>query len=316
MSARAPGAPVAASAGAQPRLRGFAQVDVFASAAGAGNPLAVVLDAQGLQTAQMQAFADWTNLSETTYLLPPGDTEADYRVRIFSPGRELPFAGHPTLGSCFAWLDAGGKPRNPAEIVQQCEAGLVRIRRDGSRLSFAAPPRVRSGPLDETQLALIARGLGVERSRILHHAWCDNGPQWRSVMLASAHEVLALTPQAQFLAGLDLGVVGPCGKVGVIGAHAGSSRGGQAGQRACTADFEVRAFFTAGGSLREDPVTGSLNAAIGQWLTETGLAPDRYVVSQGTALGRAGRVVIEREPDGTVWVGGEVTERIRGTVRL
>jgi PhzF family phenazine biosynthesis protein len=286
--------------------RGFAQVDVFASSAGAGNPLAVVLDSEGLDTQQMQTFADWTNLSETTFLLAPTDPAADYRVRIFSPGRELPFAGHPTLGSCFAWLCAGGKPRQTREVIQQCEAGLVRIRQDGVILSFAAPPRVRSGPLQDDQIALIAQGLGVARTDILHHAWCDNGPRWRAVMLRSADQVLALKPDARVLAGLDVGVLGPVGKVGVIAAHASEGR----------ADFEVRAFFSAAGSLREDPVTGSLNAAIGQWLTESGLAPRRYVVSQGTALGRAGRVYIERSTDETVWVGGEVLERIAGTVRL
>lgn len=291
---------------ALPRLRGFAQVDVFASDAGPGNPLAVVLDAQGLDARQMQAFADWTNLSETTFLRAPTNPEADYQVRIFCPGRELPFAGHPTLGSCFAWLQAGGKPRRSDEIIQQCEAGLVRIRVNATMLSFAAPPRLRSGPLDENELALIAQGLGVARSDILHHAWCDNGPRWRAVMLGSADQVLALAPRAQLLAGLDVGVLGPVGKVGVIAAHG----------PAVHADFEVRAFFTAAGSLREDPVTGSLNAAIGQWLTESGLAPSRYVVSQGTVLGRAGRVHIERSVDDTVWVGGEVFERISGTVRL
>lgn len=286
--------------------RGFAQVDVFASPAGAGNPLAVVLDADGLDTPRMQAFADWTNLSETTFLLAPTDPSADYRVRIFSPGRELPFAGHPTLGSCFAWLTAGGQPRHRDEVIQQCAAGLIRIRRNGSCLSFAAPPRVRTGPLDEGELERIVQGLGLQRAEILHHAWCDNGPRWRAVMLASAARVLALTPQASILAGLDVGVVGPVGKVGVIGAC-------EPGQ---DADFEVRAFFTAGGALREDPVTGSLNAAIGQWLTETGLAPSRYRVSQGTAMGRAGRVMIERDDEGTVWVGGEVHERITGVLRL
>lgn len=302
MSAAAVGSPLLVSL----RPRGFAQVDVFASEAGAGNPLAVVLDAEGLDARQMQAFADWTNLSETTFLLAPTEAAADYRVRIFSPGRELPFAGHPTLGTCFAWLCAGGKPRRAQEIIQQCEAGLVRIRHAGPTLSFAAPPRVRSGPLEEDELSLIAQGLGIVRGDILHHAWCDNGPRWRAVMLRSADQVLALSPDASILAGLDVGVVGPLGKVGVIAPHASATR----------ADFEVRAFFSAAGSLREDPVTGSLNAAIGQWLTESGLAPSRYVVSQGTALGRAGRVHVERASDGTVWVGGEVFERIAGTVRL
>ena len=289
----------------QVRDRPFMQVDVFSATALGGNPLAVVLDAEGLSTQTMQAFADWTNLSETTFLLPPDAPSADYRVRIFSPGRELPFAGHPTLGSCFAWLASGGRSKGD-EWVQQCEAGLIRIRSIGDCLAFAAPPRVRSGPLDAAELDVIARGLGIARADIIAHAWCDNGPRWRAVMLQSAEQVLALTPDAAVLAGLDLGVVGPRGKVGVLGRYGDGA----------PPFIEVRAFFSAGGALREDPVTGSLNAAIGQWLIESGLAPPRYVASQGTALGRAGRIHLERDEAGQVWVGGACASLIRGTVRL
>ncbi|MFN3739002.1 PhzF family phenazine biosynthesis protein [Hydrogenophaga sp.] len=288
--------------------RPFQQVDVFTSTPYLGNPLAVVLDGQGLSTEQMQAFTDWTNLSECTFVLPPSGegraAGADYRVRIFCPGRELPFAGHPTLGTAHAWLRAGGQPRGE-QVVQECGVGLVAIRRDGPRLGFAAPALRRSGPLDDADVALIARGLGVARDDIVAHQWCDNGPGWRGVMLRSAEQVLALKPDAAVLAGLDIGVVGPRGKVGVVGA---SDEDGIA--------FEVRAFFPGHGGLAEDPVTGSLNAALAQWLIGAGLAPERYVASQGTALRRAGRVHIERVADGTVWVGGESVTCVHGTVRL
>jgi len=210
--------------------RAFMQVDVFTAEPYLGNPLAVVLDGQGLTTAQMQAFTDWTNLSEATFVLPPSHPQADYDVRIFGVGRELPFAGHPTLGTCHAWLQAGGVPKGE-DVVQSCGVGLVKIRRAGTRLAFAAPALRRSGPLSEADVVLIARGLGVARSDILHHAWCDNGPGWRSVMLGSAAQVLALRPDAQVLQGLDIGVVGPRGKVGVVAAHEGGD-----------AQFEVRAF--------------------------------------------------------------------------
>ena len=281
--------------------RPFQQVDVFTATAYLGNPLAVVLDAEGLTTEAMQAFTNWTNLSECTFVLPPTRPEADYRVRIFCPGRELPFAGHPTLGTCHAWLAAGGKPKGDA-VVQECGVGLVTIRRQGETLSFAAPPLLRSGPLDEADVALIARGLGVARPDIVAHAWCDNGPNWRGVLLGSAAQVLALRPDAQVLAGLDIGVVGPRGKVGVIAPGAGHT------------DFEVRAFFPGNTGMAEDPVTGSLNAALGQWLIAAGLAPERYVAAQGTALGRAGRVFVERDAAGQVWVGGAsvtcITDRV------
>ena len=200
--------------------RAFAQVDVFTATPYKGNPLAVVLDGTGLDTGAMQAFTDWTNLSECTFVLPPTVPEADYRVRIFCPGRELPFAGHPTLGTAHAWLQAGGRPRGE-HLVQECGVGLVPIRIDGARLAFAAPPLRRDGPLDEADVALIARGLGVNRREIVAHSWCDNGPGWRAVMLGSAEQVLALRPDPAVLAGLDIGVVGPRGKVGVVGAQGG-----------------------------------------------------------------------------------------------
>ena len=220
----------------------FQQVDVFTDAAYMGNPLAVVLGAEGLSTETMQRFTDWTNLSEATFLLPPTPegrrNGADYRVRIFCPGRELPFAGHPTLGSCHAWLRSGGKPAGTT-IVQECAAGLIRIRRDGPLVSFAAPPLIRSGPLDDSDVDLIARGFGLAVDDIKAHAWCDNGPNWRGIMLESAEQVLELTPDATVLAGLDVGVVGPRRKVGVIGQHED-----QASADAAGVAFEVRAFFS------------------------------------------------------------------------
>jgi PhzF family phenazine biosynthesis protein len=290
------------------KLRPFKQVDVFTAQPYRGNPLAVVLDGSGLDTATMQHFTNWTNLSECTFLLPPTEegraNGADYRVRIFCPGRELPFAGHPTLGSCHAWLEAGGVAAGE-QVVQECGVGLVRIRRDGARLAFAAPPLIKSGPLPEADLALIARGLGVARGDIVAHSWCDNGPNWRGVMLQSAAQVLALKPDSAVLAGLDIGVVGPRGKVGGIGSSAADD-----------AQFEVRAFFPGNAGLTEDPVTGSLNAALAQWLIGAGLAPERYVAAQGTAMQREGRVHIERDADGTIWVGGSSATCVDGTVVL
>ena len=283
--------------------RAFAQIDVFTATPYLGNPVAVVLDGTGLSTEVMQAFTDWTHLSEATFVLPPTQAGADYALRIFCPGRELPFAGHPTLGSCHAWLDAGGMPQG-AEVVQECAVGLVRIRRDGQRLAFAAPPLRRSGPLPEDEVLRIAKGLGLARQDILHHAWCDNGPQWRGVMLASAQQVLALQPNAQILAGMEVGVVAPLDQASQQGSHGPAEA------------FEVRAFFPGHGGLTEDPVTGSLNAALGQWLIGAGLAPSHYVARQGTALGRAGRVHVQQDAQGQVWVGGESVVCIKGQVTL
>lgn len=281
-------------------LRPFQQIDVFTETPYRGNPLAVVLDGSGLSTEAMQQFTDWTNLSECTFLLPPTDEGraggADYRVRIFCPGRELPFAGHPTLGSCHAWLAAGGVPRGE-HVVQECGVGLVKIRREANRLAFAAPPLRRSGPLDEPDVALIARGLGLARDEIVAHAWCENGPPWRGVMLRSAEQVLAVRPDATVLAGMEIGLIGP------------QTEGSETA-------FEVRAFFHAAQTLCEDPVTGSLNAALAQWLIGTGLAPERYVAAQGTALARKGRVHVERDATGTIWIGGTSITCIEGQVRL
>ncbi len=297
--------------------RPFKQIDVFSDRPGYGNPVAVVLDADGLSDSDMRRFAAWTNLSETTVLMPPTDAGraagADYRLRIFSPNGELPFAGHPTLGSCHAWLKAGGQPQVAGQVVQECGVGLVTLRQDGERLAFAAPPLIQSGPLAEEDVALIARGLGVARSDILHHAWCDNGPNWRGVMLRSSEQVLALKPDASILGQLDVGVVGPTaeggasaprGKVGVIGS---TDAEGIA--------FEVRAFFPGNNGLAEDPVTGSLNAALAQWLIGAGLAPKQYVAAQGTCLGRAGRVYVEQD-GGTIWVGGTSVTCMAGEVLL
>lgn len=272
----------------------FAQVDVFAAEPLGGNPVAVVFDAQTLDDAQMQQFARWTNLSETTFLLPPCDPNADYRLRIFTPGAELPFAGHPTLGSCHAWLEAGGVPRG-AEIVQECGAGLVRIRRDGTRLAFAAPPRRRSGPADRDTVAKVARCLHLAPTELRAVEWVDNGPGWLAALLSSAEAVLALEPDFAAMRPLALGVVGP-----------------YPDGHECA--FELRAFVPALG-VPEDPVTGSLNAGVAQWLIGAGLAPERYVASQGTRLGRAGRVYLQRGA-GEVWVGGESVTCIVGELRL
>ncbi|NMM81454.1 phenazine biosynthesis protein PhzF [Acidovorax sp. SRB_14] len=289
--------------------RPFKQVDVFTAHAYRGNPLAVVLDGTGLSTEAMQQFTDWTNLSEATFLLPPTEAGradgADYRVRIFCPGRELPFAGHPTLGSCHAWLEAGGQPRTAGQVVQECGVGLVRLRREGARLAFAAPPLRQSGPLPEADVQLIARGLGVARSDIVAHAWCDNGPNWRGVLLRSAEQVLALQPDGAVLAGLEVGVVAPRGQAG-MGRAQGDAQG---------IAFEVRAFFPGHDGLIEDPVTGSLNAALAQWLIGAGLAPPRYIASQGTALGRAGRVHVQQD-GADLWIGGDSVTCVAGQVLL
>lgn len=272
----------------------FSQVNVFSADPLGGNPLAVVHAADGLSEAQMAALARWTNLSETTFLLPPTDAGADYRVRIFTPGGELPFAGHPTLGSCHAWLAAGGKPRRPDMVMQQCGVGLVRVRCDGPRLQFAAPRLRRTGELEADVLAKIAGALGLQAADIVRHQWVDNGPGWCAVMLRSARQVLSLKPDWASLAPLKLGVVGP---------H-------DAGHDAA---FEVRAFIGGGGY--EDPVTGSLNASLAQWLIGAGLAEASYVAAQGTALQRAGRVYLRRI-GGEVWVGGDVVDVIRGQLAL
>ena len=277
-----------------PRERAFAQVDVFSSVPYRGNPVAVVLDAEGLSDDEMAQIANWTNLSETTFVLPPTDDRADYRLRIFTRTRELPFAGHPTLGSAAAWLHAGGRPRRADRLVQECGVGLVELRRGtaADQLAFAAPDLLRSGPLDESFVSDIAAALGIDRSEILDHAWVDNGPGWAAVRLASADQVLALTP--------DFSAI-PDTKLGVVGAHPHGS----------DHEYEVRA-FVPGVGMAEDPVTGSLNASVAQWLMGSGLVPDAYTATQGTAIGRAGVISITRDGD-AVWVGGPTTVCFTGT---
>jgi PhzF family phenazine biosynthesis protein len=287
------------------RSRAFRQVDVFTPVPYLGNPVAVVLEGDGLDDEAMAAFARWTNLSETTFVLPPTDPAADYRLRIFTPSGELPFAGHPTLGSCHAWLGGGGTPKDPDRVVQECGVGLVELRREGPRLAFAAPPRRREGPLDDELLDRIARGLGIGREAILGHAWVDNGPGWCAVRLGSAEEVLAVRGDFAVLGDTKLGVVGP---------HPAGGPGDPA--------FEVRAFFPGSpdpdGRVTvgfEDPVTGSLNASVAQWLREEGLAPADYVAAQGAALARAGRVHVH--DDGKrIWVGGDCAVCISGVVAI
>lgn len=272
----------------------FHQVDVFAQRPLEGNALAVVCGADQLSTEQMAALARWTNLSETTFLLEPTDPAADYRVRIFTPVRELPFAGHPTLGSCHVWLREGGQPRG-GEVIQECGAGLVPIRAVGEELAFAAPPLLRGGPVAPEVLACIARGTGLSLERFQASQWADNGPGWVAVLLESREELLAIRPDYTALEGLNVGLIAP---------WTGS---------AAEAQFEVRALM--GEEFAEDPVTGSLNASLAQWLIPAGLAPERYLASQGTAMGRRGRVRVARIAD-RIWVGGAVQDCIRGTLTL
>ena len=274
----------------------FYLLDVFSAVPFKGNPLAVIAEAEGLDAAEMQAIANWTGVSETTFLSRPNDAAADYHVRIFTPDRELPFAGHPTLGSCHAWLALGHTPKADA-VVQECGAGLVRIKRDGARLAFAAPPQRRSGDVDADLQGRIAASLGLGREAIKAAQWVDNGPGWVAVMLGSRREVLALKRDGNLLPGQPVGVVAPWD----------SARDGNEAQ------FEVRAFTSRGDT--EDPVTGSLNASLAQWLIGSGRAKPRYVASQGTALGRAGRVHVAQEGD-TIWIGGDVTGCIAGTITV
>jgi PhzF family phenazine biosynthesis protein len=274
--------------------REFRQVDVFTTQPYQGNPVAVVLGAEGLSDEGMQRFAHWTNLSETTFVLSPSAAAADYRVRIFTPVAELPFAGHPTLGTCHAWLEAGGAPASPDGIVQECAAGLVPIRRTPDGLGFGAPPLIRSGPVDEDELVHVAGTLNLDRGAIVAAEWADNGPGWVALLLDSAEAVLAVRPG---LVDHDVGLVGP---------HPAGA----------DAAFELRAFFPKDGATIEDPVTGSLNASVAQWLLGTGRATAPYVAAQGTALGRAGRVHISAGDDGGVWVAGGTVTCVRGSVEL
>ncbi len=289
-------------------MRPFKQVDVFTAVPYKGNPVAVVFDADDLSDEEMQQFAHWTNLSETTFLLKPTDPDADYRVRIFTPGSELPFAGHPTIGTCHAWLEAGGVPTNEGTVVQECGVGLVRLRRSDNRLAFAAPDLIRGGPAGEDDIAKVCLILQIDRADVLDAQWCDNGPGWIAVRLASAEAVLALEPDFSAVESYDVGVVGPnpIGVIGKVGALA--STGGEPA-------IEVRAFFRAGGQPAEDPVTGSLNAALAQWLLADGTLSAPYVAAQGTALGRAGRVFVD-QADGEIWVGGDAVTCVDGHVDI
>jgi PhzF family phenazine biosynthesis protein len=273
-------------------------VDVFGSDPLSGNPLAVVVDSDGLETPEMEQITRWMNLSETTFLLPPISPEADYRVRIFTLVGELPFAGHPTLGSCHTWLATGGEPRSEV-VVQECGAGLVPIRHQAGRLAFAAPPLLREGPVDPQYLEQVSRVLGISPGEVVDSRWVDNGPGWVGVLLDGSDEVLGLDP--------DFGRFEGDGEldIGVVGLHPPASE--------CS--YEVRAFFTNHqGGMTEDPVTGSLNASVAQWLLDTGRVTAPLVASQGTRLGRAGRIYVDRDPDGTVWVGGTTVTVVEGTV--
>ncbi|AZD21513.1 MULTISPECIES: PhzF family phenazine biosynthesis protein [Pseudomonas] len=275
----------------------FKQVDVFSDEPLKGNPLAVVFGADPLSDARMAAFANWTNLSETTFILEPRDPRADYRLRIFTTLQELPFAGHPTLGSCHAWLEAGGVPKGE-EIVQECAVGLVRIRRNGAELAFLAPPLLKSGPVEAGLLEQVRQGLRLAPGAIVDAQWVDNGAGWLAVLLAERGQVLDLQPDYSQLKDLAVGVIAPWNP----------ERDGDAAQ------FEVRAFI-AGDGMPEDPATGSLNAGIAQWLLGAGLAPASYVVSQGLSMGRAGRIQVERIGD-EIWIGGSAVTCIEGSLTL
>lgn len=277
-------------------MRAFKQVDVFTAVPYFGNALAVVLDGTGLSTEAMQRFAHWTNLSETTFLLPPTNPAANYRVRIFTPDVELPFAGHPTIGSCHAWLEAGGIPQREGLVVQECGAGLITLRRQDGRLAFAAPPLIRGGAVDEADIERTCRILRIDRSDVVDIAWADNGPGWIAVLLADAAAVLAIEPDYGDETQVYLGVAGP---------HpAGSPEA-----------LEVRAFFRETAQAAEDPVTGSLNASLAQWLLASGRIEAPYVAAQGTVVGRGGRVFIDQDGD-DVWVGGNAVTCINGDVLI
>lgn len=274
--------------------RPFQQVDVFTTEPYRGNPVAVVLEADGVAAEAMRRFANWTNLSETTFILPPTTEGADYRVRIFTPTSELPFAGHPTLGSCHAWLTAGGRPARGHIIVQECEAGLIDIRQTDAGLAFAEPPLLRGGEVDEPTIRRVADQLRIERSAIVAAQWADNGPGWVAVLLDDAASVLAIRPG---IVDLDIGVVGP---------HPAGS----------PVALEVRAFFPKDGATVEDPVTGSLQASLAGWLIRSGRRAAPWTAAQGTALGRSGRAHVSQDPDGRIWVAGGTVTCVNGMVEL
>jgi PhzF family phenazine biosynthesis protein len=275
--------------------RRFKQIDVFSAQPCRGNPLAVVFDSTGLDDATMQQLASWLNLSETTFLLPPTTLEADYRVRIFTTSAELPFAGHPTLGSCHAWMEAGGQPRGDDRIItQECAKGLIRIQSANGRLAFAAPPLSRAEPLAEQVIAKVAQGLGISRDDIVDHQLLVNGPVWTTLLLKSAEQVLSLRPDPAALTEFDIGLVGPYPE--------GSP---------CA--FEVRG-LPYSHQLFEDPVTGSLNAAIAQWLVPSGVAPTNYTASQGAVIGRSGLIYVSQDATGQIWIGGNSRTLVDGSL--
>ncbi|WP_309602806.1 PhzF family phenazine biosynthesis protein [Sphingomonas sp.] len=274
----------------------FCLVDVFGTGRFSGNPLPVLFDADDLSDAEMQRITRWFGFSETAFLVTPTEEAADYRVRIFTLDRELPFAGHPTLGACHAWRSHGGTAKG-GTIVQQCGAGLIEIRTTEGTLAFAAPPLIRSGPVDEAEVVEIATFLGIERGSIVDSQWVDNGPGWVAVLLASAADALAINPPASAARRFEVGVVGP------------HSSGGAA--------YEVRSLFSDHrGAIIEDPITGSLNASLAQWLIASGRFTPPYVARQGTALGRDGRIMIDCDDAGQIWIGGQTMTIASGTVEI
>ena len=309
------------------KTRPFKQVDVFTATPYFGNPLAVVLDASDLSDELMQRFAQWTNLSETTFVFPPTSAAkaagADYRVRIFTPGGELPFAGHPTLGTCHAWLQAGGQQQADDYVTQESQIGLVKIRRDGTRLAFGAPPLKRSAP-SPSLLAHVAAALGLKAQQIVAAQMLDNGPVWLGLLLDSQNVVLQIQPNHMEIKNLGqkIGVVSveqPQSSTPLISRSNREARAFGASEKVSQGDnaptVEVRAFAASIG-VNEDPVTGSLNASLAQWLIADGQAPASYVAAQGTCMGRAGRVFIEQDATGQIWVGGQSVTCVDGTVRL
>jgi len=269
-------------------------VDVFGAEAFAGNPLGVLHSADNLSDAQMLQLTQWLGFSETTFLLPPSDPAADYRVRIFYPAGELPFAGHPTLGSCHAWLEAGGVPQREEIVVQECGVGLVEIRRDGNELAFAAPPLVKSGPLSDAERAEAIRVAGVDPDAVVEAMHVANGPQWQLLRLRSAEDVLAAQPVAKAEPGTDIGLAGPTADDAAI-------------------DWELRAFFAnQHGNLVEDPVTGSFNAGVALHLFGSGLAEGSYLAGQGQCVGADGRINCTMDAKGRAWIGGRSSTIARG----
>lgn len=273
-------------------------VDVFGSEPFSGNPVAVIAGPHNLTTVEMQQIVRWFNLSETTFLLPPTHNAADYQVRIFSLGSEMPFAGHPTLGTCQAWLDMGGVPKSDKVIIQQCEIGLVELKRNShGYLSFSAPPLIRSGPPTQNELATACEFLNIKIDQVIDSSWIDNGPGWLGIELISSDAVLALKPQYTSAQKIDIGVVGPC-------------------RPASDAAFEIRAFFNDHlGNIREDPVTGSLNASVGQWLFSKGRVSSGYIARQGSCVGCAGKIYIDYDASDNVWIGGETRTHVSGNFK-